>query len=83
MGPVAVQSLWSFRLSERRDDGGSGFDAQAQREAAMLTNLNTCHIWAEDGEQVRAIRAGEPMEVPVWIEKRYAELGREPGTWRN
>ena len=75
---VVVPDVGAARTTAR-----NGFDPQAQREAAMLTNLNTCHIWAEDGEQVRAIRAGEPMEVPVWIEKRYAELGREPATWRN
>ena len=48
----------------------------------MSTNLNTCHIWAEDGEQIASIRRGEPMEVPVWIKKRYAELGRDPVEWQ-
>ena len=50
---------------------------------AIATNLNTCHIWAEDGEQVTTIRAGGPMEVPVWIQRRYSELGLDPMTWRN
>ena len=45
-------------------------------------NLNTCHIWAEDGEQVRAVREGLPMEVPVWIEKRFAKLGIDATAWR-
>ena len=49
----------------------------------MAMNLNTCHIWAEDGDQVRSIMAGEPMEVPVWIVKRFNELGLDPNTWRN
>ncbi len=48
-----------------------------------MMNLNTCHIWAEDGEQVRAIRNNEPMEVPVWIVKRFEQLGLDPSGWRN
>jgi hypothetical protein len=52
------------------------------RERGLMFNLNTCHIWAEDGEQVASIRAGEPMEVPVWIQKRFAKLGLDPNTWR-
>ena len=48
----------------------------------MLMNINTCHVWAEDGEQVTAIRAGEEMEVPVWITRRFAELGRDATNWR-
>ena len=48
-----------------------------------MANLNTCHIWAEGGEQVQAVRNGDPMEVPVWIQRRFAELGRDPASWRN
>jgi len=47
-----------------------------------MMNLNTCHIWAEDGEQVQALRNNEPMEIPVWIEKRCAKLGLDPSSWR-
>ena len=88
MAPVAIQSMWSFRMAALRDDavedGGSpDFSTPEARMRAMATNLNTCHIWAEDGLQVTAIRNGGPMEVPVWIAKRYAELGRDASTWRN
>lgn len=85
MAPVAIQSIWSLRVLAARAGGGTGgpdFGSPESRERAMMMNLNTCHIWAEDGEQVAAIRAGEPMEVPVWIVRRYAELGRDPSTWR-
>jgi hypothetical protein len=25
----------------------------------------------------------EPMEVPVWIVKRFEKLGLDPSSWRN
>jgi hypothetical protein len=84
MAPVAIQSMWSFRMAEARDTGqGSPFSTPEQRAQGALFNLNTCHIWAEDGEQVTAMRRGEPMEVPVWIVERFAKLGRDPSSWRN
>jgi hypothetical protein len=85
MAPVAVQSLWSFRLLAARDQGATRADAFSTPEERMRSvamNLNTCHIWADDGEQVTAIRNGEPMEVPVWIVNRYAQLGLDPTSWR-
>ena len=81
MAPVAVQSMWSFRMVAARDGGADGATSPDARARAMATNLNTCHVWAEDGEQVASIRRGEPMEVPVWIKKRFAELGRDPLEW--
>jgi hypothetical protein len=88
MAPVAIQSMWSFRVQaerERRHGESSGpdFSTPEARRQAMAMNINTCHIWAEDGDQVRSVLAGEPMEVPVWIERRYAQLGLDPTTWRN
>ncbi len=81
MAPVAVQSLWSFRMVAARDGVGNSATSPDARARAMATNLNTCHIWDEEGEQVASIRRGEPMEVPVWIKKRFAELGRDPVDW--
>lgn len=81
MAPVAVQSMWSFRMATARDGSTNGASSPEARSRAMATNLNTCHIWDEDGDQVAAIRRGEPMEVPVWIKKRFAELGRDPTDW--
>jgi hypothetical protein len=86
MAPVAIQSSWSLRVLAARSGGGPGgldFSTRDSRERAMAMNINTCHIWAEDGEQVAAIRSGGPMETPVWILRRYAELGRDPSTWRS
>ena len=84
MAPVAIQSTWSFRARVARMTGQTNADwsSPEARERGLMFNLNTCHIWAEDGEQVASIRAGEPMEVPVWIQKRFAKLGLDPNTWR-
>lgn len=75
MAPVAVQSMWSFRMVSKESP------SPEVRARAMTTNINTCHIWAEDGDQVASILRGEPMEAPVWIKKRFAELGRNPTEW--
>jgi hypothetical protein len=85
MAPVAVQSMWSFRVAAAREDGDSAgaFGSPEARQRGLAMNLNTCHIWAEDGEQVRAIHNNEPMEIPVWIVKRFEKLGLDPTEWRN
>jgi hypothetical protein len=86
MAPVAVQSMWSFRVAAMKEDGVANsdrFSTPEARQQGLMMNLNTCHIWAEDGEQVTAIRNNEPMEVPVWIVKRLEKLGIDPLSWRN
>jgi len=40
-------------------------------------------VWAEDSEHVATLRNGEPMEVPLWITKRFSELGRDASSWRS
>jgi len=84
MAPVAIQSMWSFRVAQANESGGVGspMGSPEARANAMAMNLNTCHVWAEDGEQVRSIRNGEPMEAPVWIKKRFEKLGIDPELWR-
>jgi hypothetical protein len=82
MAPVAVQSMWSFRMAAARDSNATGTPSPEGMARAMATNINTCHVWDEDGEQVASIRRGEPMGVPVWIQKRYAELNRDPTEWQ-
>ena len=84
MAPVAIQSTWSFRARVARltGQGSSPWNTPEAREKGLMFNLNTGHIWAEDGEQVAAVRAGEPMEVPVWIQKRFEKLGLDPNSWR-
>jgi hypothetical protein len=44
-------------------------------------NLNTCHVWADDGELVRGLDVGEPMEVPVFLRARLDALGLDAEAW--
>ena len=82
MAPVAIQSMWSFNMTGEGDDAGH-IDIDKARQRALMTNVNSCHVWAEDGDHVAGLKNGEPMDVPLWISKRYAELGRDPTTWRS
>lgn len=87
MAPVAIQSIWSFKMAAQRDDreGGATFEAaddEAATERSVRASINTCHFWAEDGEQVARVRRGERGPVPLFITERLIELGRDPATWR-
>ena len=83
MAPVAIQCIWSMRASDAsRDSPGGGAEMTAeQRRAAWQMNVNSCHIWAADGEQVAHLEAGGAMEPPVWAGERLVSLGRKPEDW--
>ena len=86
MAPVAIQSMWSFQVRQARESGELGespFATPEGRERSLRMNLNTCHVWAEDGEQVAAVRDGRPPAIPVWVEERFRKLGLDPQEWRN
>jgi Protein of unknown function (DUF2889) len=77
MAPVAVQSMWSFQMAEARAGGQSTpFDTPEARQRAVVANFNTCHVWAEGSDHVEGILHGGPVEVPLWISRRTAELDR-------
>jgi len=85
MGPVAIQCGWSMRVMAMKEVADSGaptpeFSPEA-RERAFATNLNTCHIWDEDGDQVRLIRSGGTLGAPLSVSKRLEKLGRSPDEW--
>jgi hypothetical protein len=82
MAPVAVQSMWSFHMAQARADGHTTpFDTHEARQGAVMANRNTCHVWAEGSEHVEGLLNGAEMEVPLWISKRSAELGRNASAW--
>lgn len=88
MGPIATQSIWSMQATLARKDGGSMFSGRAsmtpeQRERSWKMNLNTCHVWAEDGEMIAAASAGAPIEMPLQMQKRFRELGIPEEQWAN
>jgi hypothetical protein len=75
MGPVAIQSIWSMQASQ--SESGRmvpGELTPEQREATARSSLNSCHVWDEDGELVKAIRDGEPIEMPIPMRQRLVEL---------
>jgi hypothetical protein len=80
MAPVAVQCFWSMNASDAstRTEPEDEQVALDRRRAGWLSNLNTCHVWAEDGDLVRTIDAGGEFGTPIFIQKRAEELGLEP-----
>ena len=89
MGPVAIQCGWSMRVIKMVEGHHAGdtagnekpeFSAEA-REMAFKSNLNTCHIWDENGEQVANIRAGVDIGAPLSVTKRLKKLGRDQDEW--
>jgi hypothetical protein len=48
----------------------------------MRFNLNTCHIWDENGEMAQIVMDGGDIGLPIWISDRYAKLNRDPAEWR-
>lgn len=85
MGPVAIQCGWSMRVMTMKEAAENGsatpeFSPEA-RERAFALNLNTCHIWDEDGEQVKLIRSGGTLGAPLSVSKRLEKLGRSPDEW--
>src|SRR4051812_4403601 len=84
MAPVAIQSTWSMRVG---GDGSKPVSAPRQltpeeRREQLRFNLNTCHVWAEDGELMAKVDRGEEVEPPQWAERRLRQLGRDPAEWR-
>ncbi len=84
MAPVAVQCTWSMDAAETSTWAGSEGEPVAldKRRARWSSNLNTCHVWAEDGEVVRTIEAGGDFETPIPIARRASELGVGPDDQR-
>ena len=86
MGPVATQCTWSMYATEAKKSGKSFMASRAdmtpeQREMSLRANLNTCHVWAEDGEMMTAAREGSPMEMMLQIRQRFADLGISEEEW--
>ncbi len=89
MAPVAIQSSWSMRAMNEGETavslgGGSAQEAdaaEARRQALLTFNMNTCHVWSEDGTLIKQALAGEEIEAPIWAVDRLLELGRSVDDW--
>ena len=83
MGPAVVQSTWSVSVKKAREEGlPEGAPDSENRERRIMGNINTCHVWDEDGEHVAAIKAGEAYQPPLQVTERLVQLGRDPEEWR-
>ena len=67
---------------EQPDDATPIRPRADRRSERWASNLNTCHVWAEDGELVTHLQAGGEFGTPIFIAKRAAELGLEPDDQR-
>lgn len=76
MGPVAVQASWS--LGNMHRDPAELVDNTAdplEQERRVAMNVNTCHVWREDGENIASIRQGNQRSFPSWKTERLRDLG--------
>ncbi len=83
MAPAVIQAMWSVSVrAGRGTPGGRDSTSDEARERRIAGTLNTCHIWAEDGEHVAAIRRGDRSGYPpIPVRERLRELGRDDSTW--
>ena len=82
MGPVAIQTGWSMRAIVVTNDVGLTTPAiQEQRSRQFAANINTCHMWDEDGDLVATVKAGNEIEMPLAVSIRLRELGRSEAEW--
>ncbi len=74
MAPVAVQSMYSMRMTA--PDATRRAPTPEDRRRAQAFTINSCHVWAEDGEWARSVAEGTATEAPVWLERRLRKLDR-------
>ena len=84
MAPAVIQTTWSLQAMTVREQGTAVATPSASIDPLdrIRYNVNTCHVWAEDGDMVADVVAGREVELPLWAERRLAELGRDPRSWR-
>jgi DUF2889 family protein len=90
MAPVAIQSMFSLQMatSAPAEAGSQPVDPprrlDERRKRALALNLNTCHVWVEDGQMAMAIKTGDDEpHLPLWAAARLAELGLDENAWRD
>jgi hypothetical protein len=83
MAPAVVQSMWSMDLIARRQNpvGLTEAERAAAIQETRLRNVDTCHVWAGDGELVAKIEAGERVAPAIPMGERLVALGRNPDNW--
>lgn len=86
MAPVVIQSTWSMRMLSDTEQVVppplSKHPTDEELRQRFVFNLNTCHVWAEDGPVIERLKNGEEMEPPLWAVDRAEELGLDVADWR-
>mgnify|MGYP001820807127 FL=1 len=83
MAPAVVQSTWSVSVKQARATGlPAGAPDDENRQRRFLGNINTCHVWEENGAHVAELRSGATPPPPLQVTERLVQLGRKPDEWR-
>lgn len=84
MAPAVVQSTWSMVVRQSRDAGPvpGSVDGAEDRARRFAGNVNTCHVWEEEGHHVAELRSGGEPPPPMQVVERLVKLGRKPEDWR-
>ena len=82
MAPVAVQCAWLLRIAQEREQPRRTAPTEDERRRRFAPNLDTCHVWARDGELIQKLERGEEIEQPRPITERLESLGIDPAEWR-
>jgi hypothetical protein len=85
MAPAVVQATWSMRSTRNRsnDPATRAAAIKARNEARVRHNVDSCHVWAADGELTAAALSGVPTPVLLPLARRMRELGLDPeAEWR-
>ena len=79
-------------LAENRGDlwdsgkVASAASSQIAYQGRALAARESCHwkvrVWDEHGELVASLDAGRAPDVPVFIQQRFRDRGRDPESWR-
>ncbi|HEX6659489.1 MAG TPA: DUF2889 domain-containing protein [Ilumatobacter sp.] len=77
MAPVAVQCFWSMRAVAAKLAGQPDpiLDPQRDQDQSWRLNVNSCHVWREDGPAVAAREAGVSEPAMVSIRPRLEKFG--------
>lgn len=85
MAPVLAQARWPMLSRLHAGEAVHNPDRPPpdpeQRRMLARANLNTCHMWAEDGELMTQVDQGAAVPVPSPILRRMRELGVDPDVW--
>lgn len=86
MAPVVMQAYLGRRMTERESGQstafGTGLSSPEMRAKRVEGNRNTCHVWTDDGEHVRAIRETGAIMLPMPIAVRLRSRGIDPDDWQ-